>query len=271
MRKYIFILLLYLFFVPLLNAQEKPKESYFGLGLGLQSRTFKDQIVTQSTYQGTSFFLSLQHQKIKGNTLRYFEFEGSIGSVKTDEFDRDQAGGKFLAPSVSSFWNEIEYRHLFLLSDRPKGDWFLGPAAYHLLHLRIGPRWDNSQLNYEIGGGLKAEGAYRRPLRVIKKDALLQIGLQVPLIGYILRPSYAGVPDFLDINKDFLSDMFENNYVTWMGNFPRIQTSFRLDLPIASGNRMQAGYDWQCYSFQEPWTTQAAVHTFSLNFFLRAK
>lgn len=271
MKKIIFATFLYCILVPSVQAQEKSKESYFGLGLGLQSRTFKDQTVTQSTYQGNSLFLSLQHQKIKGKTLRYFEFEGSVGSVKTDEFDRDQAGGKFLSPSVSSFWNEIEYRHLFLLSERPKGAWYLGPAAYHLLHLRIGPRWDNSQLNFEIGGGLKAEGAYRRPVRLMKKDAHLQVGLQVPMIGYILRPSYSGVPDFLDLSQDFLSDMFEKNYLTWIGNFPRIQTSLRMDLPIASGNRMQAGYDWQYYSFQEPWTTQAAVHTFSLNFFLRAK
>ncbi|HSF54422.1 MAG TPA: hypothetical protein VLA71_11750 [Algoriphagus sp.] len=271
MRKFIIITFLLLSLVPQLAAQDLPKESYFGLGLGLLSRTFKDQLVTQSTYQGTNFFVSLQHQKIKNNTLRYFEFDGSFGSVKTDEFDRDQSGGKFLSPSVASFWNEIQYRHLFLLSEKPKGSWFIGPAAYHLLHLRMGPRWDNSQINYEIGGGLKAEGAYRRSIRIGKKDAFLQAGLQVPLVGYIIRPSYTGVPDILDLDKDFLTDMFENNYITWMGNFPRIETSLRLDLPIASGNRMQAGYDWQYYSFQEPWTTQVAVHTFSLNFFLRAK
>ena len=63
MKKTLLFAFLFFGWIQGIQAQEAPKESYFGMGIGLQSRTFKDQTVTQSTYQGTNFFLSLQHEK----------------------------------------------------------------------------------------------------------------------------------------------------------------------------------------------------------------
>lgn len=271
MKKLILGIFFFGFWMEWVFPQEIPKTSYFGLGLGIQSTTFKDQLVTQSTYQGSNLYLSLQHLKEKKNTLRFFQWDGSLGKVKTKLYDRTIDGGKYIGPAVNSYWSEISYRHLFLVGNGAKGKWFLGPAIFHLLHLRLGTRWDNSQINYEIAAGLKAELAHRRQIHWPKKNSLLHLGIQVPVAGYILRPSYTGVPDFLDLNKSFITDMFENRYFAWMGNFPRVQTSIRLDMPIASGNRMHLGYDWQVYSFQDPWLTQTGVHTFSFTFLLKAK
>jgi hypothetical protein len=266
-----FAFLVLLFLPNLAFAQEDGKTSFWGVGLGLQTTAWKDQMVTQSTYHGTNLFFSINHRKEKNKTLRHLDIDSSIGSLKTDMFDRQDQRGKFIQPSISHFWNEIQYRHLFNIHQSDSESWYIGGAAYHLLSLRIGTRWDNSQINYDIGAGLKAEGGYRRQLPVFGKNTSLYLGMQVPLVGYLVRPSFTGVPDILDINKDFLTDMFGNNQVTWIGNFPRMQLRAAYDWPIAFGNMLQLVYQWQYFSFEKPWQTQTSAHSLSVNFMLRAK
>lgn len=270
-RKLLFTFLLVQFCASVILAQTSEKQSYWGVGLGLQTTAWKDQMVTQSTYHGTNLFFSINHRKEKNKTIRLLGIDNSLGSLKTDLFNLEDQRGRFIQPSINHFWNEIQYRHLYEIYRNGPNTWYLGGAAYHLLSLRIGTRWDNSQINYDIGGGLKAEVGYKKQLPAFGKNTALHLGLQVPVIGYLVRPSFTGVPDILDIEKDFLTDMFQNNHVTWIGNFPRIQFRATYDWPIAFGNMLQLAYQWQYFSFQEPWKTQTSAHSFSLNFLLRAK
>ncbi|WP_026947720.1 hypothetical protein [Algoriphagus marincola] len=268
MKKIIIVLVLFLGFQSL-KAQEK--EGYWGLAIGLRSQIVQDQLITRSRYSGAPIYFMLNHERQKLKKLSNFQFEGSIGPLKTREFEIRQNLGRYQQPQITSYWNEITYSSLFRLIADEKSDWWLGPSLSHLIHVRYSPRWDNSAINYDFSGNLQAELRYRRDFELFGKAMKGNIGLKLPVIGYISRPIYAGVPDFLDQERSFESQLFENTSVSWLGDFPRIQFDNFIEFPIAGGNKIQVIYNWEYYSFQDPNPVQTAAHTFGINFLMRTK
>lgn len=86
-RKLLFIFLLFQFCALGIQAQTSEKQSYWGLGLGLQTTAWKDQMVTQSTYHGTNLFFSINHRKEKNKTIRLLDIDNSLGRLKTNLFN----------------------------------------------------------------------------------------------------------------------------------------------------------------------------------------
>lgn len=250
---------------------ETAKESFFGIAIGLRPQSIRDQLVTEMKYSGSPFYLNLNHIKTKKQTIRSLNIESSIGSLKTSSFEIEKSNSRFVQPSLDQYWNELSYSHLFQIHSGKTGKFYLGPVISHTLNLRLSPRWDNSQINYDISGLLLGEFAYQREFNFWKKSMKFQGSLRLPLVGYLLRPPYSGVPDFLDHEKDLLTDIFSNNYAVWMGDFPKTQFRSLVEFPIASGNKMQIAYNWEYYSFQSPNNVQSGAHTLALNFLLKAK
>jgi hypothetical protein len=253
------------------HAKAQEKEGYWGLALGLRSQMVQDQLITRSRYNGAPIYFMLNHERQKPKKLSTFQFEGSIGPLKTQEFEIGQNLGRYQQPQITSYWNEISYSSLFLLRSSEEREWWLGPSLSNLIHVRFSPRWDNSAINYDISGNLQAELRYRRGFRLFGKDMKANVGLKLPILGYITRPIYAGVPDFLDQESSFESQLFENTSLSWLGNFPRIQFDNFVEFPIAGGNKIQVIYNWEYYSFQKPNPVQTAAHTFGINFLMRTK
>ncbi|MDI1321277.1 MAG: hypothetical protein PSV36_00930 [Algoriphagus sp.] len=250
---------------------EVPKESFFGIAIGLRPQSIRDQLVTEMKYSGSPFYLNINHIKTKKQTVRSLNIESSIGSLKTNSFEIGKSNSRFIQPSFDQYWNEISYSHLFQIHSGKAGKLYLGPVISHTINLRLSTRWDNSQINYDISGLLIGEVAYQREFNFWKKSMKFQGSLRLPLVGYLLRPPYSGVPDFLDHEKDLLTDIFSNNYAVWMGDFPKTQFRSLVEFPIASGNKMQIVYNWEYYSFQNPNSVQSGAHTLAVNFLLKAK
>ncbi|RIW18758.1 hypothetical protein D0X99_03490 [Algoriphagus lacus] len=247
------------------------KTAFWGVALGLRFQRFQDQLVTQVRYNGPQFYLMINKEKFKANTLRNFALEGTIGSLKSDEFEQGKPLSRYLQPSVDSYWNEITYSYLFKIKEGERSEFYLGPSVSNVISLRISPRWDNSQINYEFTGNLQAEARYRRQFELFGKPMIGNFGVKLPIVGYITRPSFSGVPDFLDQEQDFVSSLFVETSVSWLGNFPRIQFDNFVEFPIASGNKIQVIYNWEYYSFQVPGKVQTAAHTIGINFLMRTK
>lgn len=268
-------LILFSFLIPGIAFSQSTESSenaaFWGVTVGLRLQSFQDQLVTQVRYDGPQFYFMINKEKFKAKTLRNFALEGSLGSLKSDAFEPGKSQSQFLQPSVDSYWNEIAYSYLFKLKEGEKSEFFFGPSISHVLFLRISPRWDNSQFNYEFTGNLQAETRFRRRFELFGKPIIGNLGIKFPLIGYISRPSFSGVPDFLDHERDFLASIFVENSLSWLGNFPRFQVDNFIEFPIASGNKIQVIYNWEYYSFQVPSKVQTAAHTVGINFLMRTR
>ncbi|SEJ02905.1 hypothetical protein SAMN05192553_10224 [Cyclobacterium xiamenense] len=268
MKKIALVFAFSLYFHAIL-AQEK--EGYWGLAVGLRSQTVQDQLITRSRYTGAPIYFMINHERQKTRKLSNFQFEGSVGPLKTREFELGKSLGRYKQPQITSYWNEISYSSLFLLRESDLGNWWLGPSLSNLIHVRFAPRWDNSSINYDFTGNLQAAFQHRRSFKFVGKNMIANIRMNLPLIGYITRPIYAGVPDFLDQERGFESQLFENTSISWLGNFPRIQFDNFVAFPIAGGNKIQLIYNWEYYSFQDPNPVQTASHTVGINFLMRTK
>lgn len=266
-KKMLFLIL----FAQITSAWAQEKEGYWGMAVGFKNQTIQDDLITRSRYSGAPFYLMINHQRQKAKKLSFFQFEGSVGKIKTKEFARGEFPSRYLQPQISIYWNEITYSNLFLLKSKPQSKWWVGGSLSNLASVRFSPRWDNSSINYDMSGNLQAETRYQRDFSLFGKDMTGTFALKLPLIGYMTRPIYSGVPDFLDQERSFESQLFENTSTSWVGNFPRIQLDNYVEFPIAGENRMQVIYNWEYYSFQSPNRVQTASHTIAVNFLLRTK
>lgn len=272
MKKQLGLLLLSLFTsMGFALSQEVAPESFWGIAAGIRSQNFQDELVTQTKYSGGLLYFMINMEKNKANTWRKFNFEGAVGSMKSKEFDSPGGPLRYLQPAVSSYWNEISYSHLFQLQTDSKGVLFVGPGVSHIIAVRYSPRWDNSQINYEFTGNLQAEGRYLRDFGLWGKNMKASFTLKLPIVGYMARPGYSAVPEFLDHEKEFTASLFDNTTVSWLGNFPRIQFDNYVEFPIASGNKIQVIYNWEYYSYQNPEPVHTAAHTIGVNFLMKTK
>ncbi|GAA0877882.1 hypothetical protein GCM10009119_08500 [Algoriphagus jejuensis] len=272
MKKYLpLILLCFLFSIDLAQAQDSQKETFWGMAVGIRSQNFQDELVTQTKYSGGLLYFMINMEKNKANTWRKFNFEAAVGSMKSKAFEIGQVPSRYLQPSISSYWNELSYSYLFQLKSDDRSAIYVGPGLSNVISVRYSPRWDNSQINYEFTGNLQAEGRYLRNFDLWGKAMKASFTLKLPLIGYISRPGYSAVPEFLDHEKNFVSSLFDNTSVSWLGNFPRIQFDNYVEFPIASGNKMQVVYNWEYYSYQNPVPVHAAAHTIGVNFLMKTK
>lgn len=253
------------------HAQQIEKETFWGVALGVRSQNFQDELVTQTKYSGGLLYFMVNMDKNKGDTWRKFNFEAAIGSMKSKAYDPQGGPSRYLQPSVGSYWNEISYSQLFQINSNLKGALYVGPGISNVISVRLSPRWDNSQINYEFTGNLQAEGRYLRDFDLWGKAMKASFHLKLPIVGYISRPGYSGVPEFLDHEKEFTASLFDHTAVSWLGNFPRIQFDNYVEFPIASGNKIQVIYNWEYYSYQNPVPVHAAAHTIGVNFLMKTK
>jgi hypothetical protein len=251
--------------------QAQEIEGYWGLAVGLRYQTVQDHLITKSRYNGAPVYFSINHERRKPGKRSNFQFEGSVGPLTTGAFVLGQTPARYRQPKITSYWNEISYSSLFVLRSSEKADWWFGPSLSNLIHVRFSPRWDNSSINYDFSGNLQAELRYRRGFRLLGKPMKGNVGLKLPLLGYVTRPKFTGVPDFLDQERSFESQLFENTSVRWLGDFPRIQFDNFVEFPIAGENKIQLLYYWEYYSYRYPNPVQTAAHTLGINFLMRTK
>ncbi|NHE56673.1 hypothetical protein [Cyclobacterium plantarum] len=263
--------ILFVIFLCWQSGNAQGQEGYWGLAVGIRSQTVQDQLITRSRYSGGPVYFMIDHQRRKTQKLSHFQFEGSIGSLKTREFELGKSLGRYQQPKVTSYWNEISYGSLFLIRESEKGNWWFGPSISSLIHVRFSARWDNSSINYDFSGNFQAELSYRRNFQLFGKEMKGNIGFKLPLIGFMTRPVFAGVPEFLDQERSFESQLFDNTSISWVGNFPRFQFDNFVEFPIYGGNKIQLIYNWEYYSFQNPSLVQTAAHTLGINFLMRTR
>ena len=253
-------------------AQNETIESFWGLGLGLKSQKIVDKVVSPMRYSGTNLYFNLNHQRNRTKSISFFEYKGSIGSLSTKIYEPSQNGGRFVPPKSSFYWNEIAYTNLRNISTFDNGaKIYLGGTISHLLSIRLNERWDSSMINFEGGGFLNATGLYTRDFNFFNKPIKGNFQLSIPIFGYLIRPNYTGVPNFINHEIPFLKEFYQNGYFVSFFSFPRIKSRIWMDYPISSGNRIQFGYEWDNYSFKNPHSLSATSHTFSLNFLLKTK
>ncbi|MDH3708469.1 MAG: hypothetical protein OER04_01205 [Cyclobacteriaceae bacterium] len=246
----------------------KSNHPYLGLTLGLASIKVKDDLVMPVRYRGTNFNFKLNYIKSKPLSIQEVYINGVIGGVKTKQANVDNFGSRFIEPRAQLYWADIGYNYLheFSVINSEQYRFFMGGNAYIFGNVRYNERWDNSVINYEGAlVPLSWTGRVERSIITKKKEKLLTFSysLNFPILAFVIRPEFSGVPDFLDHEASFLSDMFQRGSWESFWGFPRIKSTLDLTMQLSANNLMKFTYTWDYYSYQDPVRTQSAGHFFT--------
>ena len=267
--KLVFLLINLLFIAQTVSAQDSTiiRESYLGLEFGLTLNKVKDELVMPVKYSGTNFTFGLNYERRRNLSVQEVVLHGTAGSIRTPDANIDNFGARYIEPRSAFYLGEVyySYRHLIPSSSR-KYRFYGGASAEFFMNVRLNERWDNSLVNYDAAfTPLSISGRVERDISTKNKTLQLFFDLRLPVIVYVVRPEYSGVPDFLNHEQDFVSSLFQTPASSWTGiwNFPRIRTRLGMQLPIRGSNYIRFSYSWEYYSFQDPRKVQAANHGFT--------
>jgi len=254
------------------DTTNRNRHPYLGLTVGLASMKVKDDLVMPVRYGGTNFAFGLNYLKKKPKSIQEVNIEGVIGGLSTKEADRNNFGARYKEPRSNLYWGDINYvwMHSIPKLSSEKYRTFMGASAFVLANVRFNERWDNSAINYDAAiSPLAFQGRVERDFKTWKKQMTVSFNLGFPLIVYVMRPEFSGVPDFVDHETDFIRSLTSTQNSQWTGfwDFPRIKTQLDLSLPIRGLNFMKFTYKWEYYSFQEPMKTQYGGHSFLFTLF----
>lgn len=248
------------------------RRPYLGLTFGLKGVTVKDALVMPVRYSGTNPYFSLSYLKEKPKSIQEIYIDLNVGSVKTKDADIENFGTRYIEPRAQFYMSEIGYswmRALPRLSNE-KYRVHMGAESSFLFNVRFSPRWDNSGFNYEgVITPLAWQGRIARDFKTKRKKLTLSYQLNIPVLAFVMRPEFSGVPDFLNHEKPFTSDLFERGSWESFWGLPRIKSTLDLTIPIAGKNFMKFTYGWNYYSYQDPVKTQFAGHSFLFTLYTR--
>lgn len=272
MRNIILIILCLWINPNLTEAQDDPiaktNHPYLGITIGMASIKVKDALVMPVKYMGTNLNFKLSYLKLKRLSIQEIYVNGLIGGVKTKQANVGNFGSRFMEPRAQLYWTDIgyQYLHKFSVINSEKYRFFMGGNAYLFGNVRLNERWDNSLINYEGAlVPLSWTGRVERSIMAKKKEKLLTFSysLNFPILAFVFRPEFSGVPDFLDHEAPFLSDASQRGSWESFWGFPRFKSTLDLTMPLSATNFMKFAYTWDYYSYQEPVRTQSAGHFFT--------
>ena len=249
------------------DTTQSERHPYFGLTFGLSGMKVKDNLVMPVRYAGSNLDFGFRYRKMKPKSLQELDMEFVIGGIKTKEANIDNFGARYLEPRAALYYTDISYvwMHSVPQLSSEKYRVFMGASAFLLVNVRYSERWDNSLLNYDGAiSPLAFQGSIERDIKIKKKTNTVSFKINFPVLVYIMRPEFSGVPDFLDHETDFISSLTSTSNSNWTGvwNFPRIKTQLELDRPLGLQNFIKLTYKWEYYSYQDPLKIQFGGHSF---------
>jgi len=276
-RKSFFVLMQILFCSSLLHAQDSSSEKqetkkkksnhYLALSPTVTIVHYKDYVNSPLTYNTTGEPLGLEisyenrSQNHSGYSKIFFTDEALTTkqapyvanpseSFLTVQFNTSRCW------NMTSLWNDrIHYK--------------LGYAGSFDYNHEINLRLENAAYTYAIwvNGGIANRFEFPFAVKTEKKfwfihfnnpqqNFLLSWQLNLPLIGLITRPNYAGIRHFA--NGEFTSNLFremsDHLQVSSLNNFFMLNSQVELWAPLGNNNKVKLAYQWEGFSYYGNYT-----------------
>jgi len=242
--------------------EKKSRDRYLGLGLGFSRVKVIDQATSPLLYKGTEFpFLSLGYLTHSYRIVRTFEIDFSMGSLKT-RTNTDWQDSKNSSYYIVMRYNQL-YRVRPILHD--KVNWYLGPEANFNGHIRYNLKYENSGINYDTYFGLGVSNRFEFPFRIRKRRLRLSWQLSMPVVGFVIRPSYVTIPHYFDSNI-FSTLSVKGGFFTPFN----IRSQAELYWVLKNQNMFKLNYIWNFYNHNPGYNkVQSAFHGFNFSFIFK--
>lgn len=259
----------------------KARDKYLELGLGRAYLKVKDQATSPLMYKGPEL------SALKLDYLVHSDAGSDREVIKTleTEFGFGRLHSSTQSPwsnqRIESYRTSARYNQLYPVHRFPKSmiTWYLGPEANLNGHFRVNYKYGNSALNFDFYLGLGIASRFEIPLHYKAKhfniwflkfkrrnrDLRLSWQLSSPLVGYIVRPTYVTVTNFID--PDLQTSI--NPGQTASGLFVpfNLRSQTELYYMLHNQNMFKLSYIWNFYSYNPGFNkVQSAMHGFVFSF-----
>jgi len=261
------------------KTERKARDKYLGLGLGFSYVKVTDQATSPLLYKGFNFpFASLGYMTHSEKIIRTFETDFSFGNLRSD------IETPWYDSPNTSYSLAIRYNSLYRLRKifNEKVNWYLGPELNINAHLRVNYKYDNSALTFDNYYGLGMATRFEYPfswksssfkflgINFNRRDRDLRLSWQLsaPVAGYLIRPTYVTITNFID--PDLRTKITDEQ--TTGGIFVpfNLRSQTELYYILNNQNMFKLSYVWNFYSHDPGYNkVQSAFHGFAFSFIFK--
>ncbi len=258
------------------KSERKARDKYLGLGLGVSFVKVLDQATSPLLYKGWEFpYASLGYLTHSEKVIKTLETDFSFGWLKT------RTETPWYDPRNTSYYLAIRYNFLYrlpFLSDK-KVRWYLGPEFNINGHFRVNYKFDNSAFTFDNYNGVGFANRFELPfsyksgefkflgIRFKRRDRDLRLSwqLSMPLVSFIIRPTYVTITNFIDPE---LQRKISSNQITGGLFVPfSVRSQTELYYILHNGNLIKLSYVWNFFSNDPGYNkVQTAFHGILFSF-----
>jgi hypothetical protein len=256
--------------------ERKARDKYLGLGMGGSYIKVIDNATSPLLYRGLTIpFVSLGYLTHSEKIIKTFEADFSFGELKsrTETPWYDQRN--------TSLWIAFRYNHLFRVRHfaKPAINWYLGPEINTNAHLRVNYKYENSAFTFDNYNGIGFSSRIELPfgykaaafkflfMNLKRRDRNLWLSwqLSVPVVSWMLRPTYVTITNFVDpeLQSAVTTDHTDGGLFVPMN----IRSQTELFYELHNGNLFKLAYIWNFYHHDPGYNkVQSAFHAVCFSF-----
>lgn len=234
------------------------KERYLYILPGYAYQEGRDVGMSPLLYVGNNFSGVLGVEVRKAKFINRIEASTLVGGMYAPALSKE------LRSSVKAYRVQLDYAYLHLVKEWKQdalrlyagGIWnTLANARYHTGYV-------NNAWNYDFSTSLGGSVAIFYNFKWKKKHLIFHTGIELPLVGFNIRPAYASsIPEgFIACEGEKVKAFFKSGQVQTFNRFFRLRANSMLEYILFNGNRLLLGYTWDYYSMQKNHKVQMASH-----------
>ena len=243
---------------------ENKAGNFLCFGAGIIYRDIYDEAIAPMHFQKTGIAPALGFLRTSNKTINRIEITGSYLKLTS------QQSRELIASAVLSIKARLGYSHLRKIKSLPYGiNWYGGGSLKLMFDLKQAPQLDNSAIIYDYALSLGARTAFQKELHWKKRNPVISLTLDLPVLSHISRPPYLNRIEFIDPKNDLLKDFIQESEITSLNDLFGINTLLELYYPISSGNQLRLSYDWDFYRMKTFNKVIAADHFISFSLLMK--
>lgn len=237
---------------------EAPKERFFTFAPGYSFQQGRDEGMSPLIYSGNHFSGNLGLEKTKNQQFNKLQIGVDMGRM------RPPTQPKPLRNSALSLRLQMDYTHERLLKTWRDDnlEFYLGGSWNNLMNIILNRNYVNNSFNYAFSSSIGPSGRIRYRFKIKERSFRIYAQLQVPLVAFNLRPSYASsIPEgYIAQERSNVRAFFDSGQLQTLNRFFRIRNELGLHHQLTNGNQVFLTYRWDYYSIRQHHTVQMAVH-----------
>jgi len=238
------------------------RERMFTFSPGWAYQQGRDEGMSPLIYSGHHFNGAIGLEKINNNQLNSLHFEAMLGRM------RPGAQPKGLRSVAQTLRIQMDYSHLRKVHSWPNNglELWIGGAWNNMLNVLYHQRYLNNSLNYAFSSSLGAAARMHYPLQLGNKLFRLYGQLELPLVAFNFRPSFASsIPEgYIAQERSNVRAFFDSGRLQTLNRFFRVRNELGVIHQLMNGNQVFLNYRWDYYSIAHEHRVQMAVHQIQL-------